>query len=82
MQKQRELPEGYEQRDSVGELTIVNDDRDVIITVHERDRVNRELLEKFPYVVRASRDQRGIYTGSFDSRSHAEDKAVELAQRY
>jgi len=80
--KQRELPDNYEQRDSIGELTIVNDEQNIVITIHERDKITREMQNKYRWRVIGSKDQVGFYDGSFQSKSHAYEKAHELAQRH
>lgn len=79
-QQRREIPDGYERVEHHDQLTLHDPDRGIIISVIERDRLSCELYDRYPWKVSAAREQEGFYDGSFQSRSHAEDKAFELAR--
>lgn len=75
----REIPEEYEVIDHHDTLTLHEPERGIVIMVHERDEIERNLLDKFPYKVSAAENQKTKFNGVFGSLSHAEDKVRELA---
>lgn len=75
----REIPDSYERIEHHDNLSLHEPDRGIIIMVHERDELERELLDKFPFKVTTAQNQKSKYSGVFDSESHAEDKVRELA---
>jgi len=77
----RTIPEEYERVEHHDNLTLHNKENGVIIDVIERDETDR-MVGKWPYKVLAAEDQSTIYDGVFDSKSHAEDKALELANKH
>lgn len=75
----KEIPSGYEMVDHHDNLTLHEPERGIIIMVHERDEIDREMFGRFPYKVSAAQNQKTKYDGVFDSHSHAEQKVMELA---
>ena len=77
--KQLSIPDGFERVDHHDPFTLHNDSENAIIMVHERDGLHVEMMDKYPYKVTVAKDQKSIYDGVFDSKTHAIEKAKELA---
>lgn len=76
-----DIPDGYEltHHDPPG---LFDEERGVIITVHERDRITREVTGKYRWRVIGAQNQKGFYDGSFESREAAVAKQLELAREH
>jgi len=74
-------PDGFERVKHHDNLTLHNKEKGVIIDVIERDEIDR-MVGKWPFKVVGAKNQKTIYDGVFDSQSHAEMKAVELAKKH
>lgn len=81
MQKQSEIPGGFERIDGHDTLDLHNPEKGIVITIIERDDLTQLLQDKYPYKVVGAKEQRGFYEGTFQSLSHAEDKVLELAEK-
>jgi hypothetical protein len=77
----REIPDGYERVNHHDHLTLHHPDRGIIIMVSELSPF-QDGWERFDWGVSGARNQKGFYDGAFQSLSHAEDKALELAQNH
>ena len=78
----REIPEGYERIDHHDNLTLHNEEKGIVISVLERDPKRHLDLEEYEWKVSGARNQETFYDGVFQSLSHAEDKALELAAEH
>ena len=77
--QQLSIPDSFEKVEHHDPFTLHNDEKNAVIMVHERDEIDKTLLDKYPYKVTAAKDQKSIYDGVFDSKTHAIEKAKELA---
>jgi len=79
--QKREIPECFEKVDHHDPLTLHDKDRGIIIMVQDRRTEQRAHIDEYPFRVTGTQDQKYYYEGVFDSKSHAMDKAKELAQQ-
>jgi len=75
----KEIPDEYEVVEHHDNLTLHEPERGIIIMVHERDELHQKMFDRFPYKVSAAQNQKTKFDGVFDSESHAEQKARDLA---
>jgi len=81
MSQSKQLPKGYEQIDHHDTFDLFNEEKGIVITIHELEPF-MDGWEKFDYKVIGAKDQKGFYEGTFQSLSHAEDKVLELAEEH
>ena len=77
-----DIPEGYERIDGHDHLSLVNEEKGIVITTHKRDRIHQDLHDVYPFRVLGAQNQVSFYDGSFQSLSHAEEKVIELSRRH
>jgi len=77
----QKVPDRYSVIDHHDYLDLYNEQKNIVITIHELEPFQND-WERFDYRVIGAQNQQGFYDGTFDSLSHAEDKVLELARKH